>query len=465
MSSPGTAQRGKFVSGSLLRHILVMTFTGWVGLVAIFAGDVVNMLFLAMLGDEEVVAAVGYASPLLFFTVSVGIGLSIGGVSTVSPALGIGDRQRARELSASVHVLTLAVTVALAIVFWMTVPYLLDLIGAKGRTATLATEYLRIQLPAIPAMCIAMTASAVLRSVGDARRSMHVTLAGAFVNVLLDPILIFGLGMGIHGAALASAISRFAMLAVGLYAVIRVHDLMAVPQRVQVLTDTPQIAAVALPAILTNIATPISNAYVTAAFAPFGDGAVAGWAIIARIMPLAFGFNFALSGAVGPIVGQNLGAKLYDRMEGTISWSLVVVAGYTLAAWTLLALTASPIVWLFRADGIAAELIMLFCRWLAPLFGALGALFVANAVFNTLKRAHLATMMNWGRATLGTVPFVALGAHLGGAPGALAGSMVGGLVFGALGVWLAYRQVRGIAAASAAGSRQAVSSPLPPTPL
>lgn len=447
MATAGGAGRGKFVTGSLLRHVLVMTFTGWVGLVSIFAGDVVNMLFLAMLGDEEIVAAVGYASPLLFFTVSVGIGLSIAGVSTVSPALGVGDRQRARELSASVHALTAAVTIVLAIVFWFTVPYLLDLIGAKGRTALLATEYLRIQLPAIPAMCVAMTASAVLRSLGDARRSMHVTLAGAAANIVLDPILIFALGLGLHGAALASAISRLAMLAIGLYAVIREHELMAAPRTAQIIADTPQLAAVALPAILTNIATPISNAYVTAAFAPFGDGAVAGWAIIARLMPLAFGFNFALSGAVGPIVGQNLGAKQYERMAGTINWSLLVVAGYTAAAWLVLALMSTPIVWLFRADGIAAELIVLFCRWLAPLFGTLGALFVANAVFNTLKRAHLATMMNWGRATLGTVPFVALGAQLGGAPGALAGSMVGGLVFSAVGVLLAYRLVRNIGAA------------------
>lgn len=431
-----------FVTGSLIRHILVMTATGALGLVAIFAGDVVNMLFLSLLGDTEVVAAVGYASPLLFITVSVGIGLSIAAVSTVAPALGAGDRERARRLSASVHVLTFAVTAVLAAVFWLLTPTLLQLIGAEGRAAALAADYLRIQLPAIPAMTVGMTASAVLRAVGDARRAMHITLAGAVVNTLLDPILIFGLGMGLHGAALASAISRLAILGIGLYGVVRVHDLMARPRIEQSLADLVPVAAVALPAILTNIATPISNAYVTAAFAPFGDGAVAGWAVISRIIPLAFGFVFALSGAVGPIVGQNFGAGQLERMERTITLSLLVTAGYTAAAWLLLAVSSSGIVWVFRAEGVAAELILLFCRWLAPLFGVLGALFVANAVFNTLKRAHLATMLNWGRATLGTVPFVAAGAHVAGAPGALAGNMLGGVVFAALGVWLAYRLVR-----------------------
>jgi putative MATE family efflux protein len=434
-----------FASGSLLRHILVMTMTATIGLVAIFAGDLVNMMFLSLLRDTEVVAAVGYASPLLFISVSVGIGLSIAGVATVSPALGRGDRARARQLSASMHALTFVVTMALAAAFWVLTPTLLAAIGATGRTADLATDYLRIQLPTTPAMCLGMTAAAVLRSVGDARRAMYVTLGGAAVNTALDPILIFGAGLGLNGAAIASAISRFAIMAIGLWAVIRIHDLMAKPTVAATLDDIKPLAFVALPAILTNVATPIANGYVTAAFAPFGDGAVAGWAVISRIMPLAFGFMFALSAAVGPIIGQNLGAGRAERMLRTVTLSLAVTAAYTAVAWLLLAGASAPIVWLFGAKDTAADLILLFCRWLAPLFGALGALFVANAVFNTLGRAHIATLLNWGRATLGTIPFVVIGAHLWGAPGVLTGNMAGGLVFAALGVWLAYRRVRQVA--------------------
>ena len=75
-----------------------------------------------------------------------------------------------------------------------------------------------------------MTASGVLRSVGDAQRSMHVTLGGAIVNVILDPIFIFVLGLGIHGAAIASVIARFAVMAIGLWGVIRVHDMLGRPR-------------------------------------------------------------------------------------------------------------------------------------------------------------------------------------------------------------------------------------------
>ena len=67
----------KFISGSILRHILNMTAAGALGLMAVFIGDLANILFLSWLGDEAIVAAVGYASSILFFTTSIGIGLSI----------------------------------------------------------------------------------------------------------------------------------------------------------------------------------------------------------------------------------------------------------------------------------------------------------------------------------------------------------------------------------------------------
>ena len=435
-----------FATGSILRHILVMTGTGAVGLMAIFLGDLANMLFLSLLRDEAVVAAVGYASSILFLTTSIGIGLSIAAVAVVSPALGAGHRVRARRLAVNAHLTTLAAAVVLSAALWPAVPSLLALLGADGRTHALATDYLRILVPALPPLALGMTSAAVLRSVGDARRAMLVTLVGAIVNTALDPIFIFAFGLGIHGAAIASALSRLAVLGIGLYGVIVVHGLMGRPKLRLFLSDAPAVFAVAGPAVLTNIATPVSNAYITAAIAPFGDSAVAGWAIVGRIMPVAFGAIFALSGTVGPILGQNFGARAPDRVREAYTKALTVTVVFTAAAWLVLAAFAEALARVFQASGEAAELILLFCRWLAPLFVFLGALFVSNAAFNTLGRPHVSTALNWGRATLGTIPFVHAGAMLAGAPGVLVGNMVGGVVFGLVAVWLCYRMIDGLPA-------------------
>jgi putative MATE family efflux protein len=436
-----TSAPPKFVTGSILRHILVLTGTGAAGLMAIFLGDLANILFLSWAGDDVVIAAVGYASSILFLTISIGIGLSIAATSLVSPALGAGRRMRARRLSLNAHVLTFVAASLLSLVIWLLIPQFLELLGATGRAYELATVYLLILVPALPPLAVAMTSASVLRSAGDARRAMNVTLIGAPVNTLLDAILILGLGLGIQGAAIASALARLVMMAIGLYGVVWVHDLWGRLRVRTVLADAPAHIAVAVPAVLTNIATPVANAYVTRAMAPFGDTAVAGWAIVGRVIPVAFGAIFALSATVGPIIGQNYGAGAFDRVRAALTQSLLVTAAFTGIAWAILAVLAWPIVGAFDATGETADLIVFFCRVLPPTFVFLGALFVANAAFNTLGRPHYSTALNWGRATLGTVPLVQAGAVLAGATGVLAGSVLGGVIFGILAVWLAYRWI------------------------
>jgi len=435
------ASRPRFVSGSILRHILVMTGTGAIGLMAIFLCDLANILFLSWLGDEAILAGVGYAGSIVFLTVSMGIGLSIAATSLVAPALGAGRRMRGRRLSLNAHVLTFIAASILSLGIWLAIPALLGLLGAGGRAALLAARYLDILVPALPPLAVAMTSASVLRSVGDARRAMSVTLIGAVVNTLLDVILILWLGYGIEGAAVSSAVARVVMMGVGLYGVVWVHDLAGRLRLSTLLADAPALFAVAMPAVLTNIATPVANAYVTRAIAPFGDSSVAGWAILGRITSVAFGAIFALSGTVGPIIGQNFGARQFDRMRATLTQSLLVTAAFTALAWAVLAVLADPIAAAFHATGETAKLVVFYCRYLAPLFVFLGALFVANAAFNTLGRPHFSTALNWGRATLGTMPFATLGAYLAGAEGVLTGSMLGGFLFGILAVWLAYHWI------------------------
>jgi putative MATE family efflux protein len=429
----------KFVTGSLLRHILVMSGAGGIGLGAIFLSDLANIVFLSWLDDQAVLAAVGYASSILFLTTSIGIGLAIAATALVSRALGEGRRERARRLSVNAHLAALAAGALSGAVVYVSIPWLLTVLGATGEAHDLAARYLRVLTPAIPALMLAMTSASVLRSVGDARRAMNVTLYGAVVNTILDPVFIFAMDLGIEGAAWATVVARIVFMLVGLYGVIRVHGLIARPRLPAFLADLPAFAKVAVPAILTNVATPASNAFVTAAVAVHGDGAVAGWAILGRIMPVAFGAIFALSSSIGPIIGQNYGAREPDRVREAFRLGLGVNVAFTLAAWIVLALTSTGLVSLFGATGDAAALINLFNYGLAPLFAFMGALFVANAVFNTLDHPHYATLLNWGRATVGTIPFVYAGSLIGHAEGVLAGHMLGGVVFGGLSVWLGFR--------------------------
>lgn len=440
-SGEGRGVSPRFVAGPLWRHILAMTGAGSVGVVAIFVGDLANVLFLSFLGNVEVVAAVGYASSILFLATAVTVGLSIAAVALVAPALGTGDRALARRLSASVHVAAVVLTAIVALGLWLALPYLLALIGARGRAHAEALSFLQIVIPTLPALSLGMCAAAVLRSVGDGRRSMNTMLWGAVANTLLDPVLIFGFGLGIEGAALATAAARIAVMVSGLFSVITVHGLIARPRLSHVAADMAQINRIAIPAILANIATPVSNAYVTGAISPHGDDAVAAWAVIGRLIPIAFGALFSLSGAIGPIIGQNYGAGRLDRVRTTLSLSIAACLLFTCLGWGVLAIFNAEIVATFRATGETADLIRAFCLWMCPLFVFLGALFVANAACNTLGRAHLSTFFNWARATLGTIPFVHLGGYLWGSQGVILGSLLGAVPIGVIAIVASYRRI------------------------
>lgn len=431
----------RFLSGSMLRHVLIMTGTGAIGLMAIFLGDFVNLLFLGMLGDTEILAAVGYASTILFFAVSMGIGLSIGATAVVSPAIGARDTARARQLATSAHVVTFGVSVCVCVLLWFLVPSLLTMLGASGRTHQLAALYLRISLPSMPLLALGMCSGAILRSLGDAQRAMYTTLAGAVINVALDPILIFWMKLDLVGAALASVVARVGVAVVGLLGVVIRHRFLERPRFSQAMIDARPILAVAVPAVLTNLATPAANALTTAMMARHGDAAVAAWTIFGRINPVAFGAVFALSASIGPIVGQNLGAQQFDRVREAIGAAIKATIGFTLLAWLFLALSAPLIVTAFSATEEVQALVLYYCRWLPPLFAFLGALFVANAIFNTLRHPHYATFFNWGRATIGTVPFVWIGGQMAGAAGVITGSLVGAVFFGLGALWMCYRVV------------------------
>ncbi len=439
---PAPGPPARFVTGSVMRHILVMTGTGAVGLMAIFVGDFVNILFLGLLGDVAVLAAVGYAASLLFFTVSAGIGLAIATASLVSPALGAGDAARARRLSTNLFIASLLTSLLLLAIMWPLLRTLLQAIGASGRTLELALAYSNLVVPTVPLLVTAMCAAATLRSVGDARRAMYVTLSGALVNVALDPIFILWLGWGLEGAAIATILARLCGTVLGLWLVVRTYKLAAAPDWDAFRADFPVIMKFAVPAVLANIATPVSNAFVTLTIAKFSDAAVAGWAVVGRITPVAFGAIFAMSGSIGPIIGQNLGARQFDRVRLSLSEALRAAVYFTGIAWLALFLLAPALVSLFGAKGEAADLIIFNCRWMAPLFVFFGLLFISNAACNTLGRPHYATILNWARATLGTLPFTALGAQLGGSKGVLAGYMAGGVVFGLIALMVVFRLVR-----------------------
>ena len=463
-----TLKKAKFLHGDLMRHIIVMALSASAGLVSIFLVDFVDLFFIALLGKAELAAAVGFAGTLLFFNMAITIGLMIAMSALAAQRIGRGEEQEVRRIATSVVTVGLILGVIVGAGFWLGAPYLLDMIGAVGETKALAVRYMRIVVPTLPVMALSMVCSGLLRAHGDARRAMNATLAAGAVNAVLDPILIFGLGLGLDGAALASVAARLAMAATALYPILKHYGGFAPFDREHFRRDLAPIFSIATPAILTNIATPVGTMIVLRAIAPFGDSAVAGFAVISRLTPLSFCVIFALSGAVGPIIGQNFGARDYGRVRETLRKAMIFTGAYTLLMWGVLFASYGFIANQFGLTGDGRTLVFWFAAAVAPLFFFNGMLFVANASFNNLNRPIWSTWLNWGKNTIGVAPFVWAGAALAGAPGVIIGQAAGGVFFGILGVWLGFRLIGAYENGRAdpeKGSKAKLIRPRPTPPL
>ncbi len=433
--------QARFTTGSTMRHVMVMASTGAVGLVAVFGVDLINLFYISLLGEKPIAAAVGFAGVVGFLQASMAIGMMIGVGAVVSREIGAGRMEDARRIATASLVVLAAIMAVIAAVTLTFLNPLLDALGAHGETRALAAGFLHIAVPSVPLMSAGMCCSALLRSVGDARRAMNVTLFAALATAILDPILIFGLHLNLSGAAISTVLSRCMLAYVGWRGVAGVHDLLGRFTPSALAGDMRRVFAVAGPAVLSNLATPVGAAFVTSSMAAFGPAAIAGQATIDRLSPVAFGLVYALSGSVGPILAQNLGAGRTDRVRGALRDAMLFMVAAVVTAWLILAAAQSLIVWAFHAEGVSADLIRLWCSWLAGSFLFTGALFVGNAVFNNLGYPLLSTLFNWGRATLGTIPLVYWGAQYGPL-GVISGQAAGSAVFGIAAAITAFTLVR-----------------------
>ncbi len=432
----------KFVTWSIMRHVIVMSLTASLGLIALFFVDLLDFYFISLLGENNLAAAVWYAGTLLFFTTSVSIGLSIAMWALVSKSLWSQNKNQAQQYWVAVSLFILATSIPITLWVFFAAEYLVSLLWATGETLDLAVRYLKIVVLGMPLMSFSMGLNSILRAMGDAKNSMMILLLASIVNGILDPILIFGFNLWLDGAAFATLCSRLAMFLGALYFIKKWNFFVWVKYNFSKLSITLiPIISIALPAILTNLATPIWNAYVTRAIAEFWDSAVAGMSMIGRVSPVAFAVIFALSGAIGPIIWQNLWAKKCDRVKQIVISSIQFSTLYILGISTVLFLLRNIIVDAFSLTWQARELGILFLSILSWLFIFQAMVFVANAVFNNVWLAKNSTIINFLKATVFTMPFVYFWAQYYGAMGVLYGQAVGSIFIWIIALWWCFRSI------------------------
>lgn len=432
------SRTARLTDGPVGRHLVNMAVPTLVGITTIMAQSFIDAWFLGQVGDRAL-AGFSFGFPILMIVTSVAIGLGAGTSSVVARAIGSGDHDRARRLSTDSMILSFLITGAVAIVGLVTIEPLFRLLGAPDDMIPMIKSFMTILYSAVPFIVLGMVASSVMRATGEARLPGKLMILTAVVNVILDPIFIFGLGpvpaMGLDGAAIAGFIARGSFFLASMYYLRYRMDLVGfdIPDPVEMRKSWRDIMHVGLPAAGTNAVVPLGLAFVTAMIASFGPEAVAGFGVASRVESMVLVPYYALSAIIGPFVGQNLSAGKPDRIQASLRLCAVFNLLSGLAVAAVLGLLSGILPGLFSDNPAVTDVTRMFL-WIAPVsYGAYGIVMVVNAAFNGLGKPLPGVVISVTRILVLYVPLAFVGKVFFGIVGIFVAYAVANVLSGAMG--------------------------------
>ena len=435
------SRKGKLTEGPVGQHLVKMTLPMLVGISTMMAQGLIDAWFLGKVGDRAL-AAFSFGFPILMIITSVAIGLSAGTSSVVARAIGTGNERRARRLATDSLFLAFLITAALAAVGVLTIDPLFLLLGAPADMIPMIRSFMTLLYSGIPFLVVGMVGMSCMRATGDTMLPGKLMIAAAILNVILDPIFIFGVGpipaLGLDGAAIAALLARGMMFIGTVYFLVyRLHMVsFKKPKPGELSKSWIDILHVGLPAAGTNAIIPIAVAFITAMIARYGPDAVAGFGVASRIESMVLVIFYALSSVIGPFVGQNLSAGKEDRIKLSLRQCAVFCLGSGLVLAVLLALLSDFLPGLFSDNPDVNRVTRLFL-WIAPIsYGAYGIVMVVNAAFNGLGKPMPGVYISVGRMIVLYLPIAFVAQQFFGIAGIFAAYAIANLLTGLLGyVW------------------------------
>ncbi|WP_025763312.1 MATE family efflux transporter [Dyadobacter tibetensis] len=305
-----------FTSGSINKAIFLLAIPMIMEMIMESLFAVVDIFFVSQISIEAV-AIVGLTESVITLVYSVAIGLSTAAAATIARRVGEGNPDLARRAIGQVITLSLIISGVLALLGGYYAPDILRLMGADDMVISQGTSFARIQYLSSPIIILLYSLSGALRGAGNASTAMRSLIVANGLNMLLDPVLIFGLGpipaMGVTGAALATVIGRSVGVAYQLYALSKSRFAFSladmIPYR-KMLVNISRIAAGGTGQFLVSSASWI---FLTRILAEFGSDVVGGYTIAIRVIMFTLLPAWGLANAAATLVGQNLGAGKPQR--------------------------------------------------------------------------------------------------------------------------------------------------------
>ncbi len=430
------------VQRSVGRTLFSMAFPMLAGTFAMNAYNLTDTWFVSRLGTLPL-AAMGFTFPVVMLLTSIARGIGSGVTTLTSHAIGSGDHARAARLVTHGFMLTLAVTAVMSVGGYLSIGPVFRRLGADATTLPLVGEYMRTWFAGVLFMTFPMVGGGILISAGDSKGASLLTVFGTVLNMILDPIMIFGFlgcpAMGIRGAALATVISQASSAVWLVYLLYRKHRLLAWGSwnLAQYMLSLRQIMSFAVPSVLSLILMPVSASVITRLLSHFGNEAVAAAGAASRIEMFAFVIPMALGISLTPFISQNFGAQRLDRVRTARKLAMGFALGYGGLATVVFFVGAPWLAALFTDDPAVAKTFISYVRIISFGYGMMEVHRYCTFFLTGMHKPLSATALNAIRVLVLLIPLSWLGALLWGLEGVFWGRLATDFAVGGIGLaWI-----------------------------
>lgn len=379
-------------------------------IISMLVSNIYNMADTFFVGriSTQATAAVGIVFSVMAIINALGFFCGHGSGNFMSRRLGAGDTRQANEAAATGFALAFILGAVLMIFGLIFLNPLCRILGATPTILEDAKNYLRIILLGAPFMCAELVVNNQLRFEGSAVYAMAGLVSGAVINIGLDPLFIFGLGMGVAGAALATVLSQLIAFIILLYGSyhgpnIHIHLRNVRFNRYYML----QIVNGGLPSLtrqgMQSISTILLN---TMAGAIGGDAAIAGMSVVTRVMMLANSALIGFGQGYQPVAAFNYGAGLCKRVRDGFFFCVKTGTAFLLVISTVLFAFAPGIIRFFRDDPDVVTVGMRALRYQTIVFFLAAFIVMSNMMLQSIGKGVKATILASARSGLFFIPLI-----------------------------------------------------------
>lgn len=385
--------------------------------------------------SNNALEAITYAFPLVFFLISLGMGLAVAGSVLVAQFEGSGNKKKRNYAASQTVAFSALASIVLGTVGYFFIGDFVTLLGAQGEVAVSAAQYLEVISLGLFSMFGFLVFQSLMRGYGDTVTPMILMLVTVILNIIIDPIFIFGWGiipeMGVMGAAIATVAARILSLSIGIWILFtgRRGIEISLSHMKPDLSFFKKMMAIGIPATAEGTGRSLSvNALVAVIGTMFAGPVVAGYGIGVRIFSMIFLPASAVGRGVESMTGQNLGAGNYDRAAETAKFG----AKYTFLILTglgiLTFLFAHPIASVFTKSAEIAAVGAEFLRYVALSFGFIGILRSYNGSLRGAGKTVTAAIISITTLGLVRLPIAYIGAIEIGSKGVWAAFFISNVV-------------------------------------